>query len=356
MRTDVRLELRGGSGGAVDRASRPWDNRRMAQAPRPASAQVAPRMPDLDPQAMLVFAALARAGGVRSAAATLAVPRSTISRRLAQLEEALGAPLVVRTARRFALTELGTAFAARCETLEQLLVAAADDVRRGSSEVAGTLRIAAAPVFAEQIMPSILARLLADHPRLAIDVRLAVDYVDLRRGDVDLALRAWPLEDASDLFAVKLGTSITGCWASPGYAKARGLPTVPAELAAHECILVGSAPQVSWSFDAAGKGRKTARDVDADEDERLERVVVRGRARVDSFRLARDLAANGVGIVRTAVMLAAPLVAEGLLVPVLEPYWVRKPIHAVHAGANPPPAKLRTLLALLKDAVPRALA
>ncbi len=61
-------------------------------------------------------------------------------------------------------------------------------------------------------------------------------------------------------------------------------------------------------------------------------------------------------VVRTAVMLAAPLVAEGMLVPVLEPYWVRTPIHAVHAGSNPPPAKLRALLALLKDAVPRALA
>jgi DNA-binding transcriptional LysR family regulator len=311
----------------------------MAQAPRRASAQV--QMPELDPQAMLVFAALARAGGVRSAAATLAVPRSTISRRLAQLEESLGAPLVVRTARRFALTELGAAFAARCEALESLLAAAADDVRRGSSEVAGTLRISAAPVFGEEILPSIIARLLADNPRLAVDVRLAVDYVDLRRGDVDVALRAWPLDDASDLFAVKLGTSVTGCWASPSYVKARGLPGAPADLAKHDCILVGSAPQVSWSFGAA---------------EREESVVVRGRARVDSFRLARDLAASGAGIVRTAVMLAAPLVAEGLLVAVLEPYWVRTPIHAVHAGSNPPPAKLRALLALLKDAVPRALA
>src|SRR5438270_1642019 len=79
---------------------------RASTAPAPAR----PSSTELDPQAMLVFAALARAGGVRSAAAALGVPRSTVSRRLAQLEESLGARLVVRTARRFALTELGTAF------------------------------------------------------------------------------------------------------------------------------------------------------------------------------------------------------------------------------------------------------
>ncbi|HSO41013.1 MAG TPA: LysR family transcriptional regulator [Labilithrix sp.] len=295
------------------------------------------RPPDLDPQAMLVFAALARAGGVRSAAAILAVPRSTVSRRLAQLEETLGAPLVVRTARRFALTELGVVFAARCEALEVLLADAAAAVQRGSAEVAGTLRIAAAPVFGEDVLPGVLATLLAKHPRLSVDLRLSVDYVDLRRGDVDVAVRAWPLDDASDLFAVRLGTSITGCWASPSYARARGLPTKPAELASHECILVGSAPQVSWSFKAGT---------------REEAVIVTGRARVDSFRVARDLAAAGGGIVRTAFMLASPLVREGLLVPVLEKHWLRTPIHAVHAGANPPAAKVRALIGLLKQALP----
>jgi DNA-binding transcriptional LysR family regulator len=143
------------------------------------------------------------------------------------------------------------------------------------------------------------------------------------------------------LFSVGLGTSVTGCWVSASYARARGLPGRPADLAEHDCILVGSSPQVSWTFEDGARG---------------ESVPVTGRARVDSFRLARDLAASGAGVVRTAVMLAAPLVAEGLLVPVLERYWVRTPIHAVHAGANPPPPKLRVLLTLLREAVPRALA
>ena len=159
-------------------------------------------------------------------------------------------------------------------------------------EPAGVLRIAAAPVLGEEILAPILATLVSRYPRLAVDARLAVDYVDLRRGDIDVALRAWPVEDASDLFAVRLGESITGCWASPAYLSARGVPRAPADLASHECIAVGSAPQVIWTFDT-GRGR-------------IERVRVGGRVRVDSFRLARDLAAVGAGIVRTAVLVAAP--------------------------------------------------
>ncbi len=58
---------------------------------------------------------------------------------------------------------------------------------------------------------------------------------------------------------------------------------------------------------------------------------------------------------RTAVLLASPLVREGLLVPVLEKHWLRTPIHAVHAGGNPPAAKVRALIALLKHVAPRAL-
>jgi hypothetical protein len=59
--------------------------------------------------------------------------------------------------------------------------------------------------------------------------------------------------------------------------------------------------------------------------------------------------------VRTATILASPLVREGLLVPVLEKHWLRMPIHAVHAGANPPAARVRALIALLKEATPAAL-
>jgi DNA-binding transcriptional LysR family regulator len=298
------------------------------------------RLPRLDPEAMLVFAALSRASGVRAAADLLGMPRSTVSRRLAELEQQVGAPLVVRTARRFILTDAGLAFAERCVELEDVLSRSQETARNAVSEPSGILRVAAAPVLGEEILPTILTAMIARYSKLRVHVTMSVDYVDLRRGDVDLALRAWPIEDASDLYAVRLGTSTTGCWVSPAYARARGTPQTPADLGAHECILVGSAAHAVWTFGAAG---------------REEKIPVAGRVRVDSFRLARDLAASGVGVVRAARILVDPLVAAGQLVPVLQRYWPRTPLHAVHGGPNPPPPKVRAFIELARQAVPKVL-
>jgi len=298
------------------------------------------RKPNLEPSQMLVFAALARSGGVRGAAASLGVPRSTVSRRLAMLEESIGAQLVVRTARRFTLTELGRAFADRCEQLEALLRDSHELVHRASDEPSGTLRIDAAPVLAEEILPEVIAELVRRHPRLAIELRTGVDYVDLRRGAVDVVLRARALDDASDLFAVRLGTSVTGCYVSPAYAKTRGIPSTPDDLGKHDCILVGSGSPAQWIFGGEPKARI---------------VSVSGRVRVDNFRIARSIAVNGGGVLRVARVIADPLVASGELVPVLQRWWWSTPLHAAHAGPNPPSPKVRAFLALVREAASKVM-
>ena len=295
--------------------------------------------PDLDPDAMLAFAALARAGGVRGAARDLGTPRSTLSRKLVELEAQVGAPLVVRTARRFALTEIGVTFAERCEALEKLVRDSRDLVGRASSEPAGTLRVAVAPVLGEEILAPILAELVSRYPRLSVEGHLAVGYVDLRRGSIDVALRASKLEDASDLFALRLGTSTSGCYVSPAYAKAQGTPRSLSDLAKHDCILVGAPPD-AWTFRAGG------RDV---------RVPVSGRLRIDNFRVARDAAAKGAGVVRVATVFAEPLVRSGALVPVLEKFWLPVPVFAVHAGPNPPLPRVRAFIEAARKAVEKAL-
>lgn len=213
-------------------------------------------------------------------------------------------------------------------------------MRSTSREPTGVLRVAVAPVLGEEILPSVLATLLARHPRLSIDARLSADYVDLRRGSIDVALRAGTLDDASDLFAVRLGVSVSGCYVSPSYAASRGAPQTLADLEKHECILVGGRARVTWTF------RSGAREVD---------VPVAGRLRVDSFRVARDVAAQGAGVLRVATVFAEPLVASGELVPVLERHWIQVPVHAVHAGPNPPVARVRAFIEAARGAVVRAL-
>jgi len=309
------------------------------------------RQANIEPAQMLVFAALARTQGVRSAAAALGVPRSTVSRRLAQLEESIGAPLVVRNARRFTLTALGREFFERCTALEALLRESVDLVSRAQGEPSGLLRVDAAPVLAEEVLPEVIVAMARRYPRLAIEVRTTVDYVDVRRGDVDVVLRARRLDDANDIFAIHLGTSITGCYASPSYLEQNGVPTTLAELSKHECILVGTRSPATWTFASGTEPRDDTTRAQPDECV----VSVSGRVRVDSFRIARAIAVRGAGVLRAARAFAEPLVKAGDLVPLLERYWWRTPIYAAHAGPNPPTPKVRAFLELVRTAAHAAL-
>jgi DNA-binding transcriptional LysR family regulator len=293
----------------------------------------------LDPDAVLIFAALARAGGVRGAARALGMPRSTVSRKLAELESAAGVPLVVRTARRFALTDVGVQLAARGEELERVLSVSEELVRSASSEPNGTLRLAVAPVLGEEILAAIVADLVQRYPRLSIEARLAVGYQDLRRSGIDVALRTGTIENATDLFALRLGESVTGYYVGRAYAESRGVPKTPTDLEAHDCILVG-APPFAWTF------RSGTRELS---------VAVSGRLRLDSFRVARDAAVGNAGVLRTARVFAEPLVASGQLVPILERFWPSVPIYVVHAGPNPPSPRVRVFIDAAREAVARVL-
>lgn len=295
-------------------------------------------MVDVDAEGMLVLAALADSGGVRAAAQRLRVPRSTVSRRLAQLEKEVGAALVVRSSRRFAFTELGRALAERAARLATLLEEADELVTKSKAEPTGTLRIEAAPVLGELVLPEIASELVRKYPRLVVDVRLAAEYVDLRRGNADVALRASVLEDATDVYAVRVGTSITGCYASPAYLAERGVPEKPADLAHHACVLIGA--RTEWRLSVKGRDHY---------------VAVNGRVHVDSFRVARDLAVMGAGIIWTARTFAAPFVEEGALVPILEKHWSTTPVYVLHASGTPAPAKIQAFVELARRVVPRAL-
>jgi DNA-binding transcriptional LysR family regulator len=282
--------------------------------------------------AMLAFAAVARAGGIRAAAGSLGVPRSTASRQIAELEDSLGGRLY-RRGRRFALTDLGAAFLGQCTQLEELLRDAERVGAAADREPAGTLRIAASPLVGEELLPEIIAEYLRRHPRMRVDAQLSVDFVDLRRTDVDLAIRTGPLEDASDLIALRLGTSAKSHYAAPEYLERRGTPTAPADLSAHDCIVVGGRAREAWSFPSPSGEL---------------RVSVNAALRVDSYRLARAACAAGVGVARLPQFFARPLVDDGALVPLLDRYSPRATVFAVHTSGHPAPPKIRAFLDLLR--------
>jgi DNA-binding transcriptional LysR family regulator len=288
----------------------------------------------LEPQDLVVFAAVARAGGVRRGADVLDLPRSTVSRQLASLEATLGGQLVSRSTRRFAITELGAALLEQCARLQDVLDAVTQVAARSAREPSGTLRIASSQIISEELLPDVIATYLERFPAINVEVKVSNDFVDLRRAGIDLSVRTGPLKDASDLFATRLGASLKGHYASRAYLKAHGTPETPAELAQHACIVVGTRPQSSWSF----RGRQGDLYVD-----------VTGRLVVDNYALARRACVGGVGIARLPSLYAAPHADD--LVPVLERFWERTVLYAVHASGQPAPPKIRAFIDLLKHAM-----
>jgi DNA-binding transcriptional LysR family regulator len=293
-------------------------------------------MAKLSASDLVTFGAIARTGGIRRSAELLGVPRSTVSRQLAALERALGGRLVTRSTRRFALTELGAALAEQCARLDDVLEGVERVAARSATEPTGTLRLAASPIIGDELLPGVIADYLARFPAVRIEAHIAVGFVDLRRGGIDLAVRTGPLQDASDLFATRLGTSLKGHYASRAYLKARGTPNSPAELAHHDCIVIGGRRDRQWSF----RGRSGEVYVDV-----ADRLVA------DSYALARAACVAGAGIARLPSLYAAPFVETGALVPVLERTWQRMTLYAVHASGQPAPPKIRAFVELARAAM-----
>jgi len=287
--------------------------------------------PSLDDLALLVEV-IAR-GGFAAAGEALGVRKSTVSRRLAALEARLGVRLLERGARGHRLTEAGRAYHAEAARL--VAEARRLDERTGEARGTpqGTLRIAALALLGELLAP-VLAELLLRHPRLAVEVAFAEQHVDLLGGAHDVAIRTGPLPDSS-LVARRLGTLRAGCYASPGYLARAGTPRTPADLGAHEAVLLAPPGSDEVWFFGQGRAART--------------VPVSGRLRVASLRAGQAAARAGLGLVRLPASLVADDVRAGLLVQVLAadtPPGL--PVLAVLASRQPP-AKVRALLELVAE-------
>lgn len=186
------------------------------------------------------FIRVVELGTISAAAAAEGVPKSTISRRIARLEDALGVELLRRAARSFALTEDGRLLHARSRAALQeladveLQLGEAGDVPRGRLVFSAPRDIASVESF---------ARLLADYrascPEVRVEVRLESRYVDLVGEGVDVALRAHEGQIPGDagLMSRSLGHGRAKLYASPEYIERRGRPETLAELSEHELVL-----------------------------------------------------------------------------------------------------------------------
>jgi len=240
------------------------------------------------------FVVVAEAGTFSAAAARLGVPKSTVSRRVARLEESLGLALLTRSSRSFVLSDDGRALFERCGPALREIDDVARDLADSPTTPRGRLHLTTSIDFGST---AYVAQLLTDyrrrHPQVTVQLTVTNRVVDLLEEGIDLAFRTHgaTLQSRDDLVARRLGRVEVGAYASPAYLQSRGTPACVAELSEHTVV---------------------AHRVDRDVFENAHPQLV-----VDDYRpLAALLVADaGVGLLPDFV--ASPMVARGLLQPVL---------------------------------------
>ncbi len=191
---------------------------------------------------MLYFAEVVEQGGFAAAARHLGIPKSKLSRRVAELETRLGVRLLHRTTRKLSLTEVGEVYLRHCTAMRDEAQAASEAVERQQTEPRGTVRVACPVTLAQTTVGPVIARFMACHPQVRIDMRVSNRVVDLVEEGVDVALRVRPtLEDTGSLVVKNLGTSRTLLVTSPVQIARQGQPQTPQDLERMDSVAMSAA-------------------------------------------------------------------------------------------------------------------
>jgi DNA-binding transcriptional LysR family regulator len=249
-----------------------------------------------------IFARVVEDGGFTAAARTLRVPKSSVSRAVALLEDELGVRLLQRSTRTMQLTEAGRVFYDRASRALAGLEDAEAAVSELQASLRGTVRVTAPPDAAAGILAPIVARFVERHPAVLVECVLTGRVVDLVAEGVDFAFRAAKVADSS-LVARRLVSRDGSLYAAPSYLARRAAPVRVAELAAHECVLFRA---------DQGRTRWTLAGPDGEED-----VEVHGPISADDFAFVHRACVQGAGIALMPQFLAEPSVGRGELVRVL---------------------------------------
>lgn len=268
----------------------------------------------MDLNELLVFARVVQAGSFTVAARALRMPKSTVSRKVSELEERVGAQLLQRTTRKLHLTEVGRAYYAHCERIVQEAEAAEQEVTRMQAGPHGLLRVTT-PLSVSFLAP-LVAGFMERYPDVQVELLCTDRAVDLVEEGMDLAVRAGKLPDSS-LMARRLGDIERVVVASPAYLEAKGAPRTPADLAKHDCLLFGTALEGHvWTLHAGGRSVE---------------VKVSGRLVVNEPDMLHALTVSGSGVALMPGLHCVDDLDTGSLRRVL-PDWssAGAPVHAVY--------------------------
>jgi DNA-binding transcriptional LysR family regulator len=281
-----------------------------------------------------LFVRVVRTGSFTAAAAEAGIPKSSISRSVAQLEAELGVRLLQRTTRKLAPTAVGQAYYDAVASSVAIIDDAAADAGRHGTEPRGTVRI----TFPRDLgLARTLARFSRKHPAIRIESTVTNRAVDLLAEGFDLAVRAAQKLEDSSLVARRIGASEMIMLASPSYLRRRGRPKRVAELAQHDFVL----------YRATGGRAPLALDGPAGERATVE---VTASLVFDDLEHCRTAIEEGAGIALLPVAIAAGSPERDKLVQVLPGWGVAgASIYVVMPSARYVPARVALLRDFLVD-------
>jgi DNA-binding transcriptional LysR family regulator len=285
----------------------------------------------------ILFVAIVEQESMVRAAEHLAMPKATVSRRLTNLEAALGQRLLLRTTRLLTLTEFGQEFLEHCRRVAEEVAATRDFVRSQEERPRGRLRVSMPGEYAMQNFSRAFATFIEAYPEIQLDLDLTSRRVDLIGERFDLAIRMGTLDSDATLVARKIDEQSFGLYASPIYLALHPAPKRPDDLEHHVALRLLSArgSAIAWKL-MRGKA--------------VWEGVPPGRITLNSLDVIQQLMLDGAGIGALPDRFVAEDVRKKRLVRVL-PEWC---LPAVPAWAVTPmrrylPAKTRAFLAHIEQ-------
>ncbi|AKJ05690.1 LysR family transcriptional regulator [Archangium gephyra] len=292
----------------------------------------------MDLNELLVFAKVVQSGSFTVAAKGLRMPKSTVSRKVSELEERVGAQLLQRTTRKLRLTEVGQAYYEHCARIVAEAEQAELAVTRMQAAPHGLLRVTAPLTFS--FLGPIVAEFLKRYPEVQLELVCTDRSVDLMEEGFDLAVRAGRLADSS-LIARKLGNVERAVVAAPSYLEERGAPKSPKDLERHDCLVFGAGMEGNvWTLHSGNKSLQ---------------VSVRARLVVNEPDMLRAVALAGAGIALLPTLPSATDFTTGRLRRIL-PDWssAGAPVHAVYPSTRHHSPKVMAFVDFLRERWPES--
>lgn len=285
---------------------------------------------------MFLFVHVVENQGFAAAGRALGMPKSKISRRIAQLEERLGIRLINRSTRRFSVTDLGQEYYHHCRAMVVEAEAAEELVARRHSEPCGTSKISCPTSLLDYWVGPMLSRFMLSYPRVNLQIESTNRKVDVIHEGIDIAIRVRmsPLED-SELVVKRLGNSRQMLVASPALIDGRNM--TPAALSELPALHWGWV-QSDYSWRLQGPNSATAH------------ISFQPRIVTDNLSLLCQSAVAGLGVVHLPYVVARSALASGQLVDVL-PQWHPSSglIHAAYPSRRGLLPAVKTLLDFLDE-------